>query len=362
MIQKKGKISTRQLMLLFIMSTFSPAIRLFPMLIAKQAKQAGWLTPIFSMIVMFPLIFIVQSFFENGKYSNLSDVFTSILGKFLGRMLVSIYFIGVMVLLALYVRLFAERISSSILPDTTIRFFILVILGLVFYVLRGGIVSLVRTNEFIFYSFMFIFGITSIMAIFNIKTKNLLPISYMDILPVAASSYAILGIWGYFFLMFFFGENVNDKENIKHFGVRTTAYITVISLVIITISLGVLGSNLSARVFLPYFITIKEISVLSTLERMEPIIVAIWIIADFIIISTFAYISVSILKSLFSLPNKRSITSPVILLTYILAMCIGRNRFELETFSEYIALPGNIILCFVIPIIVFIIGKIRKLI
>ena len=57
---KKEKVSTYQIMLLFIMITLSPAIRLFPTLTVKEAKQAAWLTPAVSAAAMIVLVLIVQ--------------------------------------------------------------------------------------------------------------------------------------------------------------------------------------------------------------------------------------------------------------------------------------------------------------
>jgi hypothetical protein len=41
-------------------------------------------------------------------------------------------------------------------------------------------------------------------------------------------------------------------------------------------------------------------------------------------------------------------------------MLLANNVFEMERLSEDIALPVNIVLGFVIPTIMFVIGKIRK--
>lgn len=358
----KEKISIRQLILLFIMATFSPVIRLFPELTAKMAKQAGWLSPVVSMIGLLALVFIVQSFFKSGKYLNLSDVYYNILGKFLGHILVAIYFIYIIILQALYIRYYAERFLSSILPDTSIHFFIIVMLAFVFYVVRGEIVPFARYNELLFNVFIITFGITTFLALFNVKITNLLPVSYKDILPVAKSTYVILAIWGYFLFMFFIADKVNNKEQIKRLGIKTTFFLSAVSIMIIIATVGVLGSSLTTRTSLPYFISIKEISILNTVERLESIALVIWIVADFIVITVLTYISVSILKSLFHLSETKPFINPILLITYFLSLALAKNRFELEAFSLYVTLPVNVILCFGVPLIVFIVGKIRKLI
>lgn len=356
----REKISTYQLILLFAMSGFSPAIRLLPALVAKTAKQAGWLTPTVSAIGLLVLVFIIQSFFKSGKNHNLSDVYMNILGKFFGRLVLTLYSIWFIVLLALYTRYYAERILSSTLPDTTISFFILAMLVFIFIVLRGGLVPFARFNELIFYVFMAIFTVNSLLSLFNVKITNLLPISHLDIIPVVKSTPIILAVWAYYPFMFFFADKVNDKEHVKRIGIKATIITTAASTILLITTVGVLGSSLAERVSLPYFLSIKQIAILDTLERLESITLAVWVAADFIIITSLCYICLSTIKSLFKLSGTKSLASPLILITYVLSLALAKNRFELETFSIKIFIPANVLLGFIIPIIVFFVGKIRK--
>lgn len=360
MIAGRDKISAYQLMLLFIMCTFSPAIRLFPSVAARTAKQAAWLSPIVSAVALLVVVFIVQSFFKKNNNLNLTDVYLKTLGKLPGYLVIVLYLFSILILLAMYTRYYAERIVSSIMPSTSIRFFIIVMLVFVFYIVRGGLVALARFNEMVSIVFIALLGLSIFMALFNVQITNLLPISTLDIMPVFRTTPTILAIWCYFLFMFFFADRVNDKEHIKRLGIKTTVFVTISSVMIIIITVGTLGSSLAERVMLPYFLSIKEISILNTLERLESITLSLWVAADCIIISVFTYVVLSILKTLFRLTATKELTGPVILITYVLSLALARNRFELENFSEKVMVFINVVLGFVIPVIVFVAGKIRK--
>ncbi len=359
---EKEKITTRQLMLLFIVSTFSPATRAFPTFTAKIAKEAGWLSPIVAFAGMVILVIVVQSFFKKDKSLNLSDVIYNILGKIIGRVIVSVYFVWILLLLAFYVRNYAERILTLILPNTTMNFFTITMLLLVFFVVRGGIVSLVRLNEVLFLGITIAFGITTILSFSNFDITNILPVSYKDILPITKAGYIIYAIWGIFLFMFFFADKVSDKERIKRLGIRSAFFLLCVSTALIAVTIGGLGQSLTTRISVPYFVTIKNISILNILERFESVILSIWVAADFVIISTLMYILVSIMKSLFKLSGTKSFVSPLTLITYFLTIGIAKNHFELESFLEYIVLPFSVILEFAAPIVLFAIGKVRKVI
>jgi len=360
MIAGREKISASQMMLLFIMCTYSPVIRLFPSLTAKEAGPAAWLSPVIPAFCLLVLVVIVQSFFKKNGNMNLTDVYMKILGKLPGYLIIFVYLFAILILLALYTRYYAERITSSIFPDTSISFFIIVMLALVYYIVRGGLVALARFNEIVFIVFIVLLGIGIFLSLFNVQITNLLPISTLDIIPVVRTSPVILAIWGYFLFMFFFADKVNDKEHIKRLGIKTTVFITISSMMIIITTVGTLGNSLAERVSLPYILTIKEISVLNTLERLESITLSLWVAADCIIISVFTYIILCILKSLFRLSGTKALAGPVLLITYVLSLVLARNRFELEAFSNKIFIPINVILGFIIPVIVFVVGKIRK--
>lgn len=360
MIASNEKISTRQAAILFFMTTLSPAIRLFPQYTANVAGKAGWLSPVVALIPTILLIYIVNSFFKKYKDANLSDVYFKILGNILGRIVISLYLIWILIMLSLYVRYYAERILSSILPNTSISFLIIAMLFIVFLAARSGLVTIARANEIFFGIFVLIFFITFILGISQIHIRNILLVSYRDAWPVIKASNVILAIWGYFLFIFFFGDKINDKEHIKKFSFQAVLlkYASVTLFLIMTI--GTLGSALSSRMSLPFFVVVKNISVLGTVERLESVLLALWVISDFVIITVFTYISISLIKSIFKLTGTKSLVSPVLLIAGIGSLYLAKNRFEIETFSTHITQPVNILFEFIIPFIVFGIGKIRK--
>jgi len=359
---KKEKVSTYQIMLLFIMITLSPAIRLFPTLTVKEAKQAAWLTPAVSAAAMIVLVLIVQSFFINPDNLNLSDIYMKVLGRIPGWIIIFVHLIYIVFLTGLYVRYYAERITSSIMPETRLEFFIFVMMCLVFYVLRGGLVPFVRTVEFLYYVFVLVLLVTGLLTLPSVELTNFLPISYLDIIPVLESTHVILSIWSYFIFIFFFADKVNDREHIKKLGTRAVIGAMVLATWIIFATLGVLGQSLTARTSLPYLLSVKQISVLGMLERLESVTVALWVAADFVIITFMSYVTICIIKSLFNFTSTKTLSSPLVLLLFVISLALARNRFELEKATRVLFIPLNLILGFGIPVLVFIIGKMRGII
>jgi len=342
------------------MSVYSASIRLFPTYAAKAGERAGWLTPIISTLPFICLVYIIQALFKNNKEANLSDIIFKALGKVFGTALLILYLIWSMISLGINVRYFAERFLTSLIPNTPMNFFTVTILAFVFYALRRGIVYVSRTVEYLFLVFTAVFTALFIFSLPNVEIINLFPVTYHDILPLMKSSYTNIGIWGAFTFIFFFGDEINDKEHIKRFGLQGTAYLAITAVMILIQTIGIYGYSVTERVSMPYVFVIKSISILETIERIESFAVASWIIVDFITICIYVYVTVSIIKSLFSLSEVKSLVSPITIFAFIFSQYIAHNRFELENFSRYYSLLAITILGFVFPLIVLIIGKIRK--
>lgn len=360
MLASKDKISVRQAAILFLVMVYSPAIRILPSYAANEARYAGWLTPLFAVLPFIGLVFVMQALFQNNKDMNLSDLILRVFGGFLGRVILSLYLLWLIILLGSYVRFFAERFLSALLPNTSISFFTVSILVVAFYAVRGGIVQLTRTIEILFILFSAVFIILFLLTISNLNLANLLPVTYYDIIPLTKASYPAIGIWSYFTIVFFFGDKINDKENIRRFGWQSAIYLVITSLMLLIQTIGTYGYVIIKRLPLPYYIAIKSISLLNTIERIESLALSFWVIVDFAIIAVFLYINMSIIKSLFSLSEKKHMLSPVAVFAFVIAYYIGRNRTELYAFSKIVGLPLNVLFFFLFPFVLLLVGKIRK--
>ena len=350
----------RQAVILFLMLVFPPSIRFLPVYAANTGERAGWLAPVFSILPFICLVLIMQALFKNNKEANLSDIIFKTLGRPFGTALLIIYLLWMMASFGLLVRNFAEKFLTSVLPNTPMNFFTVTILAVVFYMIQGGIVYIARTTEFLFLFFTSIFILLFLFSTPNIELINLFPITPYDLWPLIQSSLSSTSIWSLFSFIFFFGDRINDKEHIKRFGMQGTVYLVVTALMLLIQTIGIYGYSIVKRSTSPYIIAVKSISLLRTIERIESISVVSWAIADFVPISITLFIIVNIIKSIFSLSEMKAFVSPMMLFAFIFSQYIADNSFELANFSNYFSLPLGIILGMVFPLIIFIIGKIRK--
>lgn len=357
---KNDTITVRQTMIIFTVATLSASIRLFPSDVSEFAKKACWISPAIGAIALLLLFPVLSALFKNRNDTNLSDVFELSLGKTAGKLLLAFYLFWSIVLYLLYIRYFGERLLTSIFPNTDMRFFILTMLIMVYIASRGKLETLARYSEFSFLLFTLVFIVFFVLLIPSVKLSNLYPVTQVDIIPAIKGTYPIIGIWGYITLLFFFGDHIVNLDKIKKQSKQCIAYLTIMTTLLIVFVVGSLGYTVAQRMPLPFFSATKLISIIEPLDRLEPVLLSIWVMADFIVITIFAMLIMKITGKLFSVSDTKQFASPVILLGYVGSQYLTSNRFELELFSGTVALSVNVIVCFLVPAIVLGIGKLRK--
>jgi spore germination protein (amino acid permease) len=288
------------------------------------------------------------------------DIYNDITGRFIGKLLAVIHLIWLVMLTALYVRYFAIRLVGSVYPNVSIEIFIISMLAVIAYTLRNGITVLARFNEITFPLLTGVFYMLILLMLPNIKFNFLTPVSYRSILPVFEGSVGTIGILAYFTFLFIIGDKINNKEKIKKAGVSVALFTLATLMSLIGATLGTFSYSVTQRTRLPFLIAVKQISLFNTIEKIESIVVAFWVLSDFVLISFFIICTLHILKSMFKLSDTKPVINIYLILMYFLSMFLAKSVFEMERLSINLFIPGNIAIGIMLPVVIFIIGKIRK--
>ena len=360
MLKSNGKISVRQAYMVAMLAMLSPSIRIFPNACARDAGAAAWLTPLAASVALIILYSVLSEYFKKNNIKNLDDAFRAALGNVTGKILLIIFLSWFVIILWLYIRYYAARLMSTIYPNSDIRFFILVMVILAFFAARGKIETFCRFSEILFLSFVVIISVMYAFLIPEVKIGNIYPVTYYDILPVFKATQRISPVWGYILLPFFFGEKIFNKNEIKKYGKQSTIFIVFMTTFLLVSVVGALGPTVSRRMSFPFFNAVKVISFMESFDRFESIVLAVWVSADFIIITLLLLVITTIIKNIFSLSESKYMATPAAAIAYIGSQYFTVNRFEIETFTSHFFIYVNIILLYVAPILVLLIGKIRK--
>ena len=360
MIQGKDKISVRQAILLFLTITYSPTIRVIPAYSSKYAQQSAWLTPLVSFVIFVVIVLMMNAIFKKYKSYSLIDIANDLFGRFIGKALTFMLLLWVVLLGAFYIRMFSVRLLVSIMPNTNINLISISILVIIVYVMHfGKLVTLARMNEIIIALITIVFFILAAFLLDHVELEKLTPVTYLDILGIIQGSLGITAIWAYIILVFLFGDKINNKEELKKDGLRSIVFLTFADIVLIVVTIGTFGYSIIERTQLPYLVAVKQISILNVLEKMESIVVSIWVASDFILIRIFFYTALYLIKALFNFQETKKLINIYGIFIFLLSIVIGNSVFELDKLSAKFFIPWNSSLLLII-VGMYIVMKIRK--
>lgn len=360
---KKNNISVRQLIIMFIILIAPTTIRIIPFSTASIAKQASWVTTFVLLIFYIPLLYVLYKFLNLTEDGSLQKAYEKIVGKKITKIIMIIYIIWLFFILAVNLRYFSERYISTIMVNAEMEFFSVSILMLVFVIAKKNIEYFARFNEiFMVFLVFFIVGMLTLPS-YDVKITNLFPVTTLDIIPVFKSVYSELGIFSYITFLFCLGDSVSNRKSMKKYIIILPIFTVIINTALILCTVGIFGANVTENLSMPFFSFLKNINIFSpVIERFESIFISLWIAADLSILVSFILVLLNINKYTFNVKSKAEFVTPIIFFVYFFSNYFGNNIFEIGKFSEIVGQSGNVVFCFGVPILIYIIGKIRKIV
>lgn len=358
----ESKISVRQFFIIFVIGVAALVIRIVPKYSAYFADQNTWISSLAALIPMFILLYVLYCIMRKGKDKSLEESCQRILGKVGTKIVMIAYLIMSIIFLTFRIRYFAEKCMASIFTSVQIEFFIISLLFVVYLITRNNIQGFARFSEFIWIPLLMFILIIFFITVPEIKLANIYPTTIYDIDNIFMGVLPITGIFVYLPCMLFLGEHVKDKENFLKTGIKYVTVAALIGVIITFTTVGVFGSELSQAFTQPYFVALKNIELFTALERIEALAITFWIVTDIVLIITLVYVITELFTKIFNIKSRKNMITPVLFLEYILSMFVVSSIFELEDYSRGIGAIMYMIFGMGIPIIIYLIGKFRKVI
>lgn len=358
----RGKISLRQGILLLILALGAPSLRVMPNYLALNSRQAGWLAPVVAIVPGIFLVFVLYKLFMGTKCESLYDVYDKIFGKLLNKFIIVIYIGWITVLTALYLRMYGERVIGEILFEANLPFVLFVMAIFVIFIVNDKIEAFGRLGEILVWVLISLFTAVFLLVVPQIKLENIYPVTYYDVVPVLKGSIPILAISSYITLIMFLGDKMSYKHQLKNLGTKMMLFYSFLLMVLFLVTVGLFGSNLIEQFIFPYYSTLKNIRIMESIERLESLFISVWISSDFVIVTLFFLIMLTLIKKVFNMKSYKKVSPWAMIVVFFIALNLGNNIFEIENGIRAFSLPMNIVLFWGVPILALVVGKLRKMI
>lgn len=351
------RISLRQLLTLTFAALLSPAIQVLPGLTARRAGVGGWLATLAALPVLLGLCWVLCRLFQDG----LPDTALKVLGPVLGRGLCLLYLVWGVWLLAANTRQVALRFLTISYRNAPMVLFLLTLLGVTFWLVRKPVRALARAGEVFFLTLAAGLALSLVLGAFQIDPVNLLPVWVEDLPAVGAATLPVLGLLGYVAFAACLGGYVVPEEGGRRKVLRWAVGLCLTLTALQVVCLGSFGPGLAGRMDTPFFMMVKGIGFEGTFQRIESVIIALWVLADLALLSLLACACSQLARTVFPLKERRTAVLPVILAGAAGAIWLFPDAFSLDRALEGPVLWGGIFLGFGVPVLLALVKWCRGL-
>lgn len=355
---KEGKIGVYGTVCLIVIATSNKIFFIAPGVVARLVGNSGWIMTLISCagaVIMFSFIYLLLKRFPG---MDIVEIFNISMGRFIGYLLNFLFSMFFLASTGVLLREFTDILKIFSFPNTPVG--VLNMTGTVFITATVylGLETISRIASLIGRGVMILYILLLILSIKDFDFYNIFPV---------------------------FGYGV--KENVYYGLQRTSAYAEILILPVIAgalqgakyikkagyISLVLSGLILSLALLCytftfkytanqelvaPFYTMVRLINFGAFVQRLDPLLMFVWIITTLITLSIYFYCSVSVFCKIHRINDTRPVIYPMAILILIAAI-IPQNLSDLaEVFISDLREMGNILMLF--PIIALIASVIRR--
>jgi spore germination protein KB len=359
---ENGKIGSRQFMKVVILLVIGDGILVLPSIPALEAKQDAWIAAIFSVVIGMLAVLLYHA--VGNLYPDLTLVQYSekILGKWLGISASLLFLTHILITAAVMIREIGDFMTTQIMPETPIQSIHIIFLAIVMMAVRLGLETMTRSVEVFFLLVIILFLILVIFLLPQVKIENMQPIFEGGFKPILRGSilFTVLPFAELFIILMFF-PYVNDKTKVRNRFLLGALLGGITLIITTTLSILVLGADMTARNLYPSYILAKKINVADFLQRIEAILAVIWFITVFLKTSFYFYTGTLTLAQMLKLKEYRSLVFPIGMILIVLSLVISPNIVYSNNFNTKIYPVYDITICVLLPLLLLGVGAFRKI-
>ncbi|BFH71166.1 MAG: endospore germination permease [Paenibacillus dendritiformis] len=350
------KINLRQFKILVILFTVGTTILITPAGLAAEIGQDAWMAPIAAMGPGLLLVLLYNRINRAAPGMTIVEISESLFGIWIGKGLALLFILFSFFGAALVLFDVGKFIITVLMPETPLLFVNALFALLLLYAIGSGFDTLARMAELLFPWFALWFLLMAALLIPQIDVRNVQPFLEAgpkelahSVLVVLSLSYMPLAV----FLMIQPVELTGAGKSPPAF-VRAVLIGGGLSSLVATLTILVLGANVTSLQEYPVYSLAQRISIGKFLERVEAIAAGLWLITAFVKMSLYFYAAVSGLVRLARLPSRRGILLPMVALLVVVSGKVFPNSASEQQFTATMWIPIVFTAGVAIPLLLFI--------
>lgn len=371
----KYNYDQRQLKALCFTASLAPASRLLPKATAKIAGSGGWIAPLIALPMILVFILLLSELMKLRRDGEgLGELILRTGGRGFGA--IALILIAAFMIFegGFILRSAANRFISTIFPAAGSWFFIIVMLAMGTIAALGAVKALPRAARVFAPVLAAVLLLTLIFAFSQVDPARLLPISRSDTTDLFLSSLVVVEIY---VGILTFTAVLEDQCPRKRGRFKShVLWIVMICLLLTAFSAAIIGSygtEIASEFSSPYFSMTRDVTLFRTVERVEALVAALWVMSDFTLFSLLLIASGHLIRLLFGF-KPESVDVPMLSMKngrWLIAVCaalaaasaafIPPKQETLSFISQYIIPAVSLSTAFILLPICYIVACCRQL-
>ncbi len=355
----KKRISVSQTIFLLIIFVISTTDIFIPAIIARQAGRDGWISVIIATIITIFSSFIWLSLASKFPNETLPEYLPKIFGQPIGKFLGILYTFFFIYNNALISREFGALMSVAFLPLTPIVVLIAAISIVSIYAAFEDIEVIARTNETLFPIGILLLLIVTLFTSRYMKFDNFLPVLENGIKPPSLGTLTVYSCMGECSIILYLYPFINNKDKAKR-GMMITITLLGVSFLLGALVIAIFGAEFTADLMIPTLEMVQVIDLANFIQRLDAIIMSIWVGGIFIKLALYFYLAALTLKYVLNVKSYKAFLIPLAGITIPLSVLSFESVTEVVIFLEKILPFFFLTQEVLLPLIFLIVSVIKK--
>ena len=293
-------ISKRQLFSLGAVIALVPALRLFPAQTAQLAGRAAWLSPLPALPVLLLWAWGLSRFLRLRRAGEqLPDLILRLSGRG-GRAALAVLSLWTLLYAAFVLRTGSDRLVGTVYPGASPAVFTQLMGMLALRAALSTPRALARVGRMLLPLLLGVLLLLLGFACFSLDLDNLLPLGPEHLLPALHASVVPVDILAGAGTAFcFFAGGLKDDGPLFPLLALWAVGLCALLCALGAAVTGMFGAALAAALTRPFFVLVRTLVFFRTVERVEALVVMLWVFPDFLTASLFLWTAQYSLRLLF---------------------------------------------------------------
>ena len=333
---KQGGVTPRQFTAAAFVSALSLLIRRFPRVLAAQVgRSAALAVPCSVLPLALGLVLARLLFRRREDAGGVPGLFSALLGPAAGRALTGLYGFWFVLYAGFLLRSGSERILTTVYTGAGPAVFVCVMALICAVAAAGRLLPLCRAAMLFRPLMLALIGLVAVLTAKDLDLTLLLPLRPAQPAALGLAALEIANLLSIGFFLGFAGAQLTRPLRARDYLPWLGVLLGVIALMTVG-CLGMFGPELTAKLSYPYFMLVRDLTVLGALERLEPVAVALWVCSDFILISLLLHLAAGSLRFALGLRAGRWTAPVCAVCAAIIALALPGGMDARQALSERI--------------------------